>query len=200
VLQDKTTRPPLVPSEDLDRLLLEPTASINEPIRDSTLTSFLERLALIRSNNQDLVLELTTTGGDADVARRIALEVRLFSAHTGRMAVCVGKSYVYSAGVTIFAAFEKANRYLTEDTILLVHERRLEKTIDLSGPITANIQIIRETLSMLETAQRLEKEGFAELVKGSTLDIDGLFECAKKNCYFTAQQCIDYSLIAKILS
>ncbi|WP_280812031.1 hypothetical protein [Mesorhizobium sp. L48C026A00] len=43
-------------------------------------------------------MEINTNGGDADAARRIALEIRLFRQHSGRNAYCVGKTKVYSAG------------------------------------------------------------------------------------------------------
>jgi hypothetical protein len=39
-------------------------------------------------------MELDTGGGDADIARRIAMEVRLFPRHGGRDAYCVGKTNV----------------------------------------------------------------------------------------------------------
>ncbi|MBY4593268.1 hypothetical protein [Rhizobium redzepovicii] len=86
---------------DVDQLLFEPNASINGPIDEKAVTSFLDQIAAVRAGDQDLVLELNTVGGDADAARRIALEIRLFSERAGRAAHCVGKSYVYSAGVTI---------------------------------------------------------------------------------------------------
>ena len=67
-------------------------------------------------------------------------------------------------GVTILAAFPRDTRYLTEDAILLIYERRLESYIDLNGPIRSCLQIVREQLSLLETAQHLELAGFGELV------------------------------------
>jgi hypothetical protein len=119
-----------------------------------------------------LRLELNTDGGDADVARRIALEIRLFQRHSGRSAYCVGKTKVYSAGVTIFAAaLKKARRCLTDDAVLLVHERRVDTSLVLKGPLKSCIQIVSEQLELLKTAEKLEREGFAELVAGSIIDL-----------------------------
>ena len=186
--------------EELHSLLFEPNIRINEPIENKTLIDFLDHLSSVRTSGQDLILELNTIGGDADVARRIALEIRLFARHSGRTASCVGKTYVYSAGVTILAAFRKERRYLTEDAILLVHERRSENLeINLSGPLASSIQIVKETLSLLETGQKLETEGFAELVGGSRLTVDGLLKCIRANCYMTAKECLERGLIEKIL-
>jgi transcriptional regulator of NAD metabolism len=85
------------------------------------------------------------------------------------------------------------------DAVLLVHERRLDQAVQLCGPIKASIQIIREQLSMLETAHQLEMEGFRELVEGSSLTVDELYERATSNCYLHAEEALDLGLIAEIL-
>lgn len=189
-----------IPRDELHRLLFEPNIRINAEIDNALLINFLDQLSAVRSGQQDLILELNTVGGDADAARRIAQEIRLFARHSGRSAYCVGKTYVYSAGVTILAAFKKPCRYLTDDTILLIHERRNEKeSLQMSGPIASSIQIIKEALSLLETNQRLENEGFAELTEGSHLTVEELLKCIRANCYMTAQECLDHGLIEKIL-
>jgi ATP-dependent Clp protease protease subunit len=185
---------------ETNRMLFEPNVVLNGPIEEETVAFFLERLADVRSGGQDLVVELNTVGGDAEAARRIALEVRLFSAHSGHDAYCVGKTYVYSAGVTIMAGFKTSNRFLTSDAVLLIHERRIQQSLELVGPMAACIQIVREKLSMLEMGQRLERQSFEELVKESRLSVRELFECAASNCYLTAQEALDYGLIGKILS
>lgn len=186
--------------DDLHRLLFEPNIRINDPIDNKVLADFLGELAEVRSSGQHLVMELNTIGGDPDISRRIAHEVRLFAAHSGRSAVCVGKTYVYSAGINILAGFRKSCRYLTEDAILLVHERQLENvSLSLSGPLASAIQIVQEELSLLETSRKLENEGFAELVEGSRLTVEELRKCIRANCYMTAQQFLDHGLVEKIL-
>jgi ATP-dependent protease ClpP protease subunit len=180
-------------------LLHRPNISLNGKISAETLSFFLEKLGEVRASNEQLVMELNTEGGDADVARRIAMEIRLFLRYGGKEAYCVGKTNVYSAGVTIFAAFPRNRRFLTEDAVLLIHERRLSQSVQLCGPIKASIQIIREQLSMLETAHRLEMEGFRELVEGSKLSVDELYERATSNCYLHAKEALDLRLIAEIL-
>ncbi|RWM02688.1 MAG: peptidase S14 [Mesorhizobium sp.] len=182
-----------------DKLLFQPNISINGLIDDETLSFFLGRLETVRKNGQDMIMELNTSGGDADAARRMALEVRLFRRHSGRDAFCVGKTKVYSAGVTIFAAFPRQDRFLTEDAVLLVHERRMETSIALNGPIRSCIQIVREQLALLETSQRLEMEGFRELVEGSSLSADELYRRATENCYINAAEALSLGMIGGIL-
>ncbi|WP_292136841.1 hypothetical protein, partial [Mesorhizobium sp.] len=87
---------PTDPAPELARLLFEPNISINGPIGQDTVTFFLGRLEEVRRSGQDMLMELNTSGGDADAARRIALEIRLFRLHSGRRAYCVGKTQVYS--------------------------------------------------------------------------------------------------------
>jgi ATP-dependent Clp protease, protease subunit len=66
-------------------------------------------------------------------------------------------------------------------------------------PIKACIQIIREKLSMLETTQNLEQEGFEELVKGSEISVEQSSECINVNCYFTTEDALKHKLVQGIL-
>lgn len=144
-------------------------------------------------------MEIDTAGGDADAARRIAMELRLFQRHSRKVAYFVGKTRVYSAGVTIFAAFPKSNCFLTEDSVLLIHERHSENSITLDGPLRSNIQIVREQLALLEMAEQLEKIGFAELVCGSQMTADELYTRALSNCYIHADEAVRLGLVEGIL-
>ena len=180
-------------------LLFEPNLSINGAITESTVPFIIDRLKDIRESQADLVAEINTEGGDADVARRVALEIRLFSRYSGKEAYCIGKSNVYSAGVTIFAAFARRNRFLTDDAILLIHERRLDNSIQLTGPIRSCLQIVREQLSLLKTAQDLELAGFEELIAGSELTIDELSEMAATSCYMKAEAALRHGIIGGIV-
>jgi ATP-dependent protease ClpP protease subunit len=111
----------------------------------------------------------------------------------------LGKTVVMSAGVTIMGAFPNTHRHLTEDTVLLIHERRLQKTLELNGPIKANIQIVREMMAQLESAERIERIGFEEIAAGSRLSADDLYRRATENCYLTAREALDLGLIAGVI-
>jgi hypothetical protein len=80
-------------------------------------------------------LELTTTGGDADLARRICMDINLFGERLGREFWFTGKTTVYSAGVTILAGFPRERRFITKDCVLLIHERPMDMSLQLSGPL-----------------------------------------------------------------
>src|SRR5690606_20949780 len=110
-----------------------------------------------------LILCLTTLGGDPDAARRMALEVRLLHEKKGRDIYFLGKTTVYSAGVIVMAAFPKQYRFLTDDAVLLVHERRIKKDVKFDGPMRNNIETAEEALAEFRNAQMIEKRDYRAL-------------------------------------
>ena len=170
------------------------------------LRSFFEQLDALRDAPGPLVIDLTTEGGDADIGRRLALEVRLLrearaarGEDDGR--VCFfGKSVVYSAGVTVMSAFPVADRWLAAGTSLLIHERKLDKTVQLSGPLRAVVSVARDLLSEIENGQKLERDGFADLVRGSGIGMDELMrEVGTANWYLSADEALARGLVAGLL-
>jgi ATP-dependent protease ClpP protease subunit len=180
-------------------LLVQPNVRLYGPITDDSVKNVLEQLRSVLDTEKPIVFEATTEGGDAEGGRRIALEIRLCRKWHNRETLFVGKTAVMSAGVTIMAAFPRECRFLTEDAVLLIHERRVQKTINLDGPMRADIQIIREMLAQLETAERVERDGFAELASGSKIGLEELYKRATTNCYLTAQEALDLRLVAGVL-
>ncbi|WP_156381242.1 hypothetical protein [Aminobacter sp. DSM 101952] len=75
----------------------------------------MKQLRWIWDSDDGLILELMTQGGDADIARRIALEIRIFQAYAATAAYVIGKTAVMSAGVTVLSGFNCKNRFLTAD-------------------------------------------------------------------------------------
>lgn len=169
------------------------------------LRSFLEQLEPLRDAPGPLVVEITTEGGDADTGRRLALEVRLLrEARAGRGddgRVCfLGKTVVYSAGVTLMSAFPVEDRWLAADASLLIHERKLDKTVHLSGPLRAVVSVARDLLAEIENGQRLEREGFADLVRGSGIGMDELMrQVGTANWYLSADEALARGLVAGLL-
>jgi hypothetical protein len=84
-----------------------------------------------------VVIELSTLGGDPEVARMMGEDVRYHSdLDPGRHFVFLGKAAIYSAGTTFMSFFAAGNRYLTRGTRLMIHERKLNKTLNIDGPLT----------------------------------------------------------------
>jgi ATP-dependent protease ClpP protease subunit len=167
-------------------------------VDEAMLRDFNTQLSSARQAGAPIVIELMTSGGDADTARRIALEIQLVQETEHREVYFLGKTLVYSAGMTIMASVPVDRRFAARDTVFLLHERRLTQNVHLPGPTTANLQIVRELLSQLECGRKLELEGYAALIKGSSMTIDEVAARASTNWYLDAREALAHGLIAGI--
>lgn len=166
-------------------------------IDEAMVRRFLDQSGAAQGD-KPLVLELSTMGGDAESARRLAEEVALL--RQAREVFFLGKTYVYSAGITVMAAVPATHRFLTPDTILLVHERRMERTLQVSGALRSAIAVARDLLAELEIGQVLERRGFEQLAAGSRLSADELLQrVLEKDWYLTAEEALELELIAGIV-
>lgn len=196
-MPDRTTRGVVTPERQ--RLLMAPNVQLYGPIGDGSVRDVLGQIQAVLKGEEPIVFEMTTEGGDAEGGRRIALEIRLARAWHGRDTIFLGKTVVMSAGVTIMAAFPRLDRYITDDTVLLIHERRIQKSLEINGPMRADLQIVREMVAQLESAQATEREGFAELAEGSAITADELNRRATTNCYLTAAEAFELGLVAAVV-
>lgn len=148
---------------------------------------------------EPLVIELTTFGGDADVARRMTSEIRLFRERTGRSTLFLGATTVYSSGVSIMGGFPPRDRWLTRDTTLLVHGRSLAKTLELSGPLSVERVRVQAVLAEIEMGLRLELEDFERLVHGTGVSLAEVLERAPSNWYVPAAEAVSCGLVAGLV-
>src|SRR6185436_20813295 len=66
------------------------------------------------SEQPTVVIELSTLGGDPEVARMMGEDVRFASeTEPERRFVFLGKAAIYSAGTTFMGFFARENRYIT---------------------------------------------------------------------------------------
>lgn len=139
------------------------------------------------------LVELSTLGGDADAARRIACELRLLRETQGRDIYFLGKACVYSAGVTVMTGFAKDRRWLARGTALLVHERSITETLELKGkPVSFCRQALRNLSAQLDAADRLQQEGFAALAADFLLDAAEIAQRAAACWYLDANDAVEY--------
>jgi hypothetical protein len=147
----------------------------------------------------DLAIELTTQGGDAELGRRMALEIADARKRRKGRTVFLGKTEVYSAGVTVMSAFPREDRFLTRDCVLLIHCRQLDQTVELQGPLRGSLPQVRALCRQLEVGIELEKEGFEQLIAGSEVTMDELLECALHNWYVRSEDAVERKLVAGLL-
>ena len=147
----------------------------------------------------DIAIEMTTSGGDPELARRMMLEVREARERLGRRILFLGKTQVYSAGVTFMAGFPCGDRFLTRDAALLIHMRQLDKTVEISGPMRASLPQVEALCREFEFGKTLEDENFRELIAGSKLKLEELLDRALYDWYVPAEEAAELGLIAAIV-
>jgi ATP-dependent protease ClpP protease subunit len=179
--------------------LARPQIRLDGPVNDEMLRAFRDFLDTAEAGEGPVVVELSTTGGDADVGRRIATDIRLFGERTGRSLRFFGKAVVYSAGVTIMAAVPREGRWLSRGTSLLIHCRSLNKTLQLDGALSVERVRLEAVLAEIDVGMKLEEEGFKELIAGSDVPMGELLERARSNWYLDADEALERGLIGGVV-
>lgn len=67
-----------------------------------------------------------------------------------RRFVFLDKAAIYSAGVTFVSFFAVQNRYLTRGTRVMIHQRQMDKTLQINGPLTTCLATVCVVLHELE--------------------------------------------------
>ncbi|MFN3931433.1 MAG: peptidase S14 [Brevundimonas sp.] len=177
----------------------QPTVSLHGSVDDAMLAIWLDAVATVRAGTGPLVLELSTTGGDAEVGRRMAEDVRLFRERTGRRALFLGRTTVYSAGVTIMSGFRRADRWLSRDAGLMIHGRKLQKTLEIDGPLRFERPRVEALLAAMDEGLRIERAGFKQLIEGSDVALEELEKQTIGDWYLTSEQALERRLIAGLI-
>ncbi len=159
------------------------------------------RNQLDTANDQDfIVVELSTLGGDPEVARMMGEDIRFYSElNPSRRLVFLGKAVIYSAGVTFMSFFARENRYVTRGSRLMIHERKLSKVLAIDGPLTTCLATIQATLNEIECSIAIQNEGFENLVRGSQISLYDVIARAPSNWYLEAQEAKNVGLIEAVL-
>jgi ATP-dependent protease ClpP protease subunit len=152
------------------------------------------------SEKDIIVIELSTLGGDPEVARMMGEDVRFASEmEPQRRFVFLGKAAIYSAGTTFMSFFARKNRYLARGTRLMIHERKLSKTLTIDGPLTTCISTVRATLNEIECSIAIQNEGFQNLIVGSSVTLEDVLQKAPANWYLEAQEAKTLGLVEAVL-
>jgi ATP-dependent protease ClpP protease subunit len=153
-----------------------------------------------KADGDVVVIELTTLGGDPEVARMMGEDVRFASEHAPRRTIVfLGKAAIYSAGTTFMSFFAKQNRYLTRGTRLMIHERKLAKKLEINGPLTTCIAVLKATLNEIEASIEIQNEGFENLIRGSSVTMEEVLRRAPCNWYIEAEEARSLGLIESVL-
>jgi ATP-dependent protease ClpP protease subunit len=185
-------------TNDIQLPSLAPDIRLFGKVDEAMLSEFFRQQAAVQPN-KSIVIELSTSGGDADIGRRIAQEVKMWRAG-GLEVFFLGKTYVYSAGITVMSSFPRTHRFLTADCELLIHERKMKKELHLEGALRGSLSAVNDVLAEIESGQRLERDGFQELVQDTMLNVDNvLAKVYNKDWYLTAKEALEVGLIGGIV-
>ena len=178
---------------------LAPSISLSGSVDQAMYTNFREQLS--RAPTEGLcVVELSTLGGDPEVARMMGEDVRFHSeVSPQRRIVFLGKAAIYSAGTTFMGFFARNNRYLTRGTRLMIHERLMSSSLELNGPLTSCLASVQAKLHELEASIAIQNEGFANLVLGSSVSLEEVIRRAPSNWYVEANEAMDLGLIEAVI-
>ena len=147
-----------------------------------------------------VVIGLSTLGGDPEVARMMGEDVRFQSElNPDRRFVFLGRAAIYSAGATFMSFFARENRYLSRGTRLMIHERKLEKTLNIAGPLTTCLAPVQAMLHEIEHSIAIQNEGFENLIRGSDVTMDEVLQRAPSNWYLEAEEARGRGLIEGVL-
>ena len=194
---------PAQPAGGTERLTPEqfrdPAVLLSGTVDYDMYKCFREQLALAPAAGL-VVIELSTLGGDPEVARMMGEDIRFHAeVDPQRRFVFLGKAAIYSAGTTFMSFFARENRYLTRGTRLMIHERKMAKTMQVDGPLTTCIAALKATLHEIECSIEIQNEGFANLIVGSSVSMDEVIEKATKNWYIEAQEAQALGLVEGVL-
>lgn len=187
-----------IPAELLARLA-RPTVRLSGSIDEAAVASFLNQLLPVLDVPGSIVVELFSSGGDAEVGRRLAQEVRLLRQVHSRDMWFLGKTFVASAAVTVMAAFPRERRWLTRDTTLLIHGRRMMRNVHLEGPLGSCRRVLEELIADIDNGLRVEDEGFAELIVGSAVSLDDIRRKSYGGWYLSGAQALELGLVAGLV-
>ena len=179
--------------------LAHPTVRLSGAIDEAAAASFLNQILPVLEVPGSIVVELFSPGGDADIGCRLAQEVRLLREAHGRDMWFLGKTLVASAAVTFMAGFSRDRRWLTRDTTLLIHGRRMMRDLHLEGPLGNCRRMLEEMIADIDNGLRVEDQGFAELIEGSAVSLEEIRRRSYGGWYLTASQALELGLVAGLV-
>ena len=87
----------------------------------------------------------------------------------------------------------------TEATAQQAHERKLDKTLHISGPLTTCVATVKATLHEIEASIAIQNEGFENLIRGSQVMMDDVLSRAPGNWYIEANEARSLGLVSDVL-
>ena len=81
----------------------------------------------------------------------------------------------------------------------MIHERKLDKTLQVNGPLTSCVASVKALLHEIEHSITIQNEGFENLVRGSAVSMNELLRRAPSNWYLEAEDAKALGLIRDVI-
>ncbi|MFD0944770.1 ATP-dependent Clp protease proteolytic subunit [Sphingomonas canadensis] len=179
-------------------LLGEPHVSLSGSVDQAMYAAFRAQIAAAPREGP-LVIALSSHGGDVEVARLMADELRLLRDYGARELLFLGKVAVHAAGTAFMAAFPPADRFLTRGTRLLIQEGSADAHVAFAGPLRGVADALRARLNEIELAARAEEEGFRALAAGTRVAPEELRRRAAAGWFLDADEARALGIVADVI-
>jgi ATP-dependent Clp protease, protease subunit len=136
-------------------------------------------------NNEDITLIINTNGGDTDALMNIYDIMQMIKSPI--KTICFGKAY--SAGAFILSAGTKGKRFITSNSIVMIHGVQLNMVYGSQSESKNYLGFIKSHNDNL----------MAKLAKHTGKDIEQIRLDCKVDKYFDAEEAICYGLADHIL-
>ncbi|GGD54416.1 ATP-dependent Clp protease proteolytic subunit [Lacimicrobium alkaliphilum] len=187
-----------MPDSDRYALLANPHIRLSGAVDQDMYCSFRQQLEACPATGP-IIITITTLGGDPEVARMMGDDVRLLREQSGLAMMFLGKIAVYSAGATFMSFFPVDCRFLTDTTRLMIHERQIQKTVNVNGPLRTCGATLKATLHEIEHSIEIEEEGFRAIIKGSKVNFETIRDRAPENWYIDCREALKLGLIHDVI-
>jgi len=97
------------------------------------------------------------------------------------------------------SGFKREDRFLSERCGLLIHERQMESTLYLNGPLSAVRYAAMGKMKEIEEGLKLQDEGFRDLIEGSNLTFEAISKMARETTYMAAKDAFEHGLVAGLI-
>ena len=81
----------------------------------------------------------------------------------------------------------------------MIHERKLDKQLQINGPLTTCIATVTAALHEIEASISIQNEGFENLIRGSRMSMEEVLRRAPGNWYIEANEAKSLGLVSEIL-
>ena len=81
----------------------------------------------------------------------------------------------------------------------MIHERKLSKMQQIDGPLTTCVASLKATLHEIEESIKIQNEGFANLIVGSSVSMDEVLRRAPENWYLEAGEAHSRGLVEAVI-